>query len=225
LVDLLTILGVISGLSVSIPGILLLARFGAIKLTPLRNLTLILGAFAILHGFYHLTLVVGMTDVAFVLDFLTSVILVVLAVYYTARIIGAGLFLLAFSDISDSLRNIVPVMLIVALVLFVRLAIKSKSLSSLQTQLSIFLIIWTVAELLRAFLDIGVLAASASLQLLGFEIHTAAMVAFGGFLLFRFYRVESSTRAFLASQTYTPSSQLTEEDKRQEMKGGGDTRT
>ena len=44
-------------------------------------------------------------------------------------------------------------------------------------------------RLLRALLDLGVVAATPALQLLGFEIHTLAMVAFGGFILFRFYRL------------------------------------
>jgi hypothetical protein len=198
LVELSTILGVVSGLSVIIPGILLLSRFGKIKLTPLRNLTIIIASFAIFHGLYHFSLVAGLIDVGFVLDFLTSVILVVMAVYYTQRVIGAGLFLLAFSDISDSLRNFVPVMLIVAFVLFARLGVKSKSLSSLQSQLSIFLMIWIIAELLRAFIDVGIVTATPALQLLGLEIHTLAMIAFGGFLLLRFYRVSSSAKALPA---------------------------
>jgi hypothetical protein len=191
LVDLGTVLGLVSGLSVVIPGVFLLSRFGKIKLAPLRNLTAILGSFAVLHGFYHFSALAGLTDMAFVLDFLSSVILVVMGVYYSQRVLGAGLFLLAFSDVSAALRNFVPVMLVVALLLFARLAIKSRSMSSLQSQLSVFLMIWIIAELLRALLNVGVIAATAALQLLGFEIHTVAMVAFGGFLLFRFYRVAS----------------------------------
>jgi hypothetical protein len=198
LVDLSTVLGLVSGLSVVIPGVFLLTRFGRIRLPPLRNLTMILGSFAILHGLYHFSALAGLTDLAFILDFLSSVLLVVLGVYYSQRVVGAGLFLLAFSDVSEALRNLVPLMLIVALILFARLAIKSKSLSSLQSQLSVFLMIWIVAELLRALLALGLVAATPALQLLGFEIHTAAMVAFGGFLLFRFYRVASRSGALPA---------------------------
>lgn len=191
MVDLPTVLGVVSGLSVTIPGILILTRFGRIKVAPLRNLTIILASFSILHGMYHFSLLAGMPQLGSVLDFLATMILVLLALYYTQRVVGAGLALLAFSDISDSLRNLVPVILLIAFLLFARLAIKSKSLSSLQSQLSVFLMIWIVAELLRALLNAGMIAATPALQLLGFEIHTLAMVAFGGFLLFRFYRVSS----------------------------------
>jgi len=151
LVDLPTVLGLVSGLSVIIPGVLLLSRFGKIKLAPIRNLTVILASFGILHGLYHFSALAGLTDAAFVLDFLSSVLLVVLGVYYSQRIVGAGLFLLAVSDISVALRNLVPVMLIVALVLFARLAIKSKSISSLQSQLSVFLMIWILRGRFRRF--------------------------------------------------------------------------
>ncbi len=198
MVDLPTVLGLVSGLSVIIPGILLLSRFGKIKLAPIRNLTAILASFGVLHGLYHFSALAGLSDLAFVLDFLTSVILVVMAIYYSQRVVGAGLFLLAFSDISSALRNFVPVMLVVALLLFARLAIKSRSVSSLQSQLSVFLMIWIVAELLRALLNAGIIAEAPGLQLLGFEIHTLSMVAFGAFLLFRFYRVASRSKAFPA---------------------------
>ena len=85
-----------------------------------------------------------------------------------------------------------PIALGIAFILFARLAIKSKTIRSLQAQLSIFILIWDVAELLRSLLLLNVISASASLQLLGLEIHTVAMVAFGTFMLVRFYRVVTS---------------------------------
>ncbi len=150
---------------------------------------MILASFAILHGMYHISLLEGMTDLAFVLDFLTSLILVVLGVYYSQMTTGTALLLFVLSDATGILRNLVPVMLVISLILFLRLSIKSKSISSLQSQLSIFLIIWIIAELLRALLEVKLVTATPALQLLGFEIHTLAMVAFGFFILFRFYRI------------------------------------
>lgn len=195
LVDLFTALGLISALSVIIPGLVLLAFLGGVRAAPLRNLTMILASFAILHGFYHLSLLAKLTDVAFILDFSTSVILVLLGVYYSERIAGTALSILVLSDITDALRNLVPVMLVIALILFLRLSIRSRSLSSLQTQFSVFLSIWIIAELLRALLVFGAIAVTPALQLLAFEVHTMAMVAFGFFLLFRFYRVTSRSGA------------------------------
>ena len=45
--------------------------------------------------------------------------------------------------------------------------------------LSIFILIWVVAELLRSLLLLNVISATLAMPTLGLEIHTAAMVAFG----------------------------------------------
>ena len=91
-------------------------------------------------------------------------------------------------------RNLVPAGLIVALILFLVLAIRSKTIGSLQAELSIFLSIWVVAELLRALGILNLIGTSPTLQLITFTIHTLAMVAFGFFILFRFYRVSTRGR-------------------------------
>jgi hypothetical protein len=87
---------------------------------------------------------------------------------------------------------VVPIALAIAFILFAWLGIKSKTIRSLQAQLAIFILIWDVAELLRSLLLLKVINASASLQLLGLEIHTAAMVSFGVFIILRFYRAATS---------------------------------
>ena len=135
-----------------------------------------LAAFGILHGFYHLSYLTPYYDYAPYLDLATALILVMLGMYYSNRVVAFSLFLLTLPETATYL---VPVTLIVAFILFARLAIISKSIRSLQAQLSIFIIVWIVAELLRSLLLLNVFSASASLQTLGLEIHTAAMLAFG----------------------------------------------
>ena len=93
--------------------------------------------------------------------------------------------------ISAIARNFVILGLGVALVLFFRVAIRSKTIRSLQAELSIFLIIWIVAELVR---DLGVFAVIGANPTLAFTLHTLAMIAFGFFLLFRLYRISSASR-------------------------------
>jgi hypothetical protein len=190
LVDIFALLGWISAISVIIPGVALLSLIRGVKLSSTRNLTILLASFAILHGFYHISVLAGYADFGYYLDFATAVMLVALGLYYSEKITGLALLLLSFPD---AVRDAVPIALIVALILFARLAIKSRSLSSLQSQLSIFLVIWTIAELLRSLLILNLISASYSLQLLGFEIHTAAMIAFGVFMLSRYYKVVSRT--------------------------------
>ena len=197
----------ISALAVIIPGFILLSLIRGVKVASLRNLTIILASFGILHGFYHLSYLVGWGDFAPFIDLGSALILVMLGMYYTNRILVAGLFLIALPDAASDL---VPILLIIALIIFVRLAIKSKSISSLQAQLSIFLIIWIVAELLRALLVIGVITTTPDLELLGLEIHTVSMVAFGAFILLRFYVVTAHAKT-ATDPDYTPPKWLTKE--------------
>jgi len=182
------ILGIIDALAVIIPGVVLLALIKGVKVSTLRNLTLILSGFAILHGFYHISYLVGWSSVAPFIDLGSAVILVCLGLYYTNRVLAISLFLIT---IPESAAVLVPVVLGIAIVIFAWLAFKAKSISSLQTQLSIFLIVWALAELLRALLIIGVISATAQNVIIGLEVHTFAMLAFGFFMIFRYYRVVS----------------------------------
>jgi hypothetical protein len=191
MLDIYTLLGWINVFSVMIPGIVLLVFIPWIKISSVRNLTIILSFFAILHGIYHLSYIVGFSYYGPFIDLATALMLIGLGLYYSQRIFAAALF--AFT-VPDTAAVMVPIALVVALIVFIGLAIKSKSIRSLQAQLSIFIIIWTIAELLRSLLLINVINASISLQLLGLEIHTAAMVTFGVFLLTRFYQTATSVK-------------------------------
>ncbi|HEY4673134.1 MAG TPA: hypothetical protein VIH03_03120 [Nitrososphaerales archaeon] len=90
--------------------------------------------------------------------------------------------------ISTILRNLVPIGLVIALLLFLRLGIKAKSVRSAQAELSIFIVIWVIAELLRAMLLLGIIQTNPMFEFLGILIHTMSMIAFGIFMVFRFYR-------------------------------------
>jgi len=189
-IDLFTALDVISAFSVIIPGVVLHSFIRGIKVVSLRNMTILLAAFSILHGFYHLSYLTDYYDYAPYLDLATALILVALGMYYTNRVVAFSLFLIALPDVATYL---VPVTLAIAFILFARLAIVSKSLRTLQAQLSIFVLIWVVAELLRSLLLLNVISATLAMQTLGLEIHTAAMVAFGAFMLSRYYSAATNS--------------------------------
>jgi hypothetical protein len=57
--DIFDILGLADALAVIIPGVVLLSLIRGVEVRTLRNLTLILSGFAILHGFYHISYLVG----------------------------------------------------------------------------------------------------------------------------------------------------------------------
>jgi hypothetical protein len=186
--EIFDVLGLVDALAVIIPGLVLLLLIKGVKVPTLRNLTLILSGFAILHGFYHISYLVGWDSVAVYIDLATAFILVYLGIYYTNKVIAVSLFLVTLPIASTLL---VPLVLAIALILFLVLAIQAKTIKSLQAQLSIFLVIWAVAELLRSLLTIGIISATLQNELIGLEVHTVAMLAFGFFMIFRFYRVTS----------------------------------
>ena len=93
--------------------------------------------------------------------------------------------------ISAIARNFVILGLAVALVLMFRVAVRSKTIRSLQAELSIFLTIWILSELVR---DLGILDIIGANPTLAITFHTLAMIAFGFFLLFRFYRASPMSR-------------------------------
>ena len=182
--SLFTILDLISAFAVIIPGVVLLALIRGVKVPSLRNMTILLSAFSILHGFYHLSYLTPYVGYAPYLDLLTALILVILGMQYSNRVMALSLFLITLPDVATYM---VPIALAIAFILFARLAIISKSIRTLQAQLSIFILIWIGAELLRSLLLLNVFAASYSLELFGLEVHTVAMVVFGVFMLSRYY--------------------------------------
>src|SRR5207245_7589887 len=83
---------------------------------------------------------------------------------------GVMIASLILDIVSVFARNLVPAGLIIALGLFGWLALRVKTLRSLQVELSIFLIIWIIAELLGSLLVAGVISCCPSLQLIGFDL-------------------------------------------------------
>lgn len=81
----LALLGIINALAVIIPGIVLLLFIRGVKVPTLRNLTLLLALFGLLHGLYHILLLAGMFTLANPVDLITVLLLVLLGIYYNLR--------------------------------------------------------------------------------------------------------------------------------------------
>lgn len=160
---------------------LLLVR--GVKVSTLRNLTILLESFGLLHGLYHILTLVNMPALANLVDLLRVILLVMLGIYYNRKASAIDIF-----DISTIVRNLVPIVLIIVLLLFLRLGIKAKSIRSVQAEPSIFIVIWVVAELLRAILLLGIVRTNPTIEFVGIVIHRLSMIAFGTFMVFRFYR-------------------------------------
>jgi hypothetical protein len=78
-------LGVISALGVIIPGFVLLLLIRGVKVSALKNLSIMLASFGIVHGIYHLLLLAGIAVVANVIDLISVIILVIIGVYYNMK--------------------------------------------------------------------------------------------------------------------------------------------
>ena len=70
---------------------------------------------------------------------------------------------------------------VLAAIIFARLAVKSKSLRSLQLQLSIFILIWVAAELPHIASTLSIIDET-SYQTLGLAFHFTSMAAFAIFV-------------------------------------------
>jgi hypothetical protein len=77
--------------------------------------------------------------------------------------------------------------ILVSVGIFGRLAIKAKNIGSFRFQLSAFILIWAVAEVLYVGQDLGVFSAS-GLDELGLTFHFASMAAFALFVGTRSYK-------------------------------------
>lgn len=77
---------------------------------------------------------------------------------------------------------------VVAFILSLRMMFTAKTKNSLQFQLAVWLVIWTVSEIWRYLQTIGAVNFSQPVLLLGMGVHTVSMLAFAAFISYRFSR-------------------------------------
>jgi len=75
---------------------------------------------------------------------------------------------------------------VVAFILSLRMMFTAKTKNSLQFQLAVWLVIWTVSEIWRYLQTIGAVNFSQPVLLLGMGVHTVSMLAFAAFISYRF---------------------------------------
>lgn len=82
----LTLLGIISAVAVLIPSLILLRYVAGIKIRVLRNLTMMISAFGILHGAYHLLLLENLSIIGNPLDLITAIFVMLIGLYYAVKV-------------------------------------------------------------------------------------------------------------------------------------------
>jgi hypothetical protein len=88
-------------------------------------------------------------------------------------------------------------LLLVALGIFVWLAVRSRNIRSFQFQISIFIIIWILGEITGILQDNGIIVLSALHGDVGLEIHVISMVFFSMMLWLRFYYSKRSGKKMI----------------------------
>jgi len=170
----------------------------------LKKLTLILTVFILIHAVYHVFGFLGYSILAEgVFQPLSVITLIFFGIVYSGftkpkslgtknmiMALNPGIFLLF-------MNNITIILLLIALGIFVWQAARSKSIRSFQFQISIFLVVWILGEIVGNLEDNGIIVFPALQGNIGLEIHVVSMVLFGLMLWLRFYYSERSGRKMI----------------------------
>jgi hypothetical protein len=186
--------------------LILLAAIVPIYLTiklkdNLKKLTAILSIFILMHAAYQVVGFFGLTFLAdVILEPLSVAVLIFFGIVYSGFAKQRNLSIQNMSAVWSPvvillLMNSITIMLLLAaLGIFVWLAARSKNIRSFQFQLSIFIIIWIVGDMVSILHDNGIVGFSALQSNLGSGIHVLSMVFFSMMLWLRYYYSERSSK-------------------------------
>jgi len=163
----------------------------------LKKLTLILTVFILIHAVYHVFGFLGYSLLAEgVFQPLSVMALIFFGIVYSGftkpknvgtrnmvMALNSGIFLLF-------MNNITIILLLIDLGIFVWQVSRSKSIRSFQFQISMFLVVWILGEIVGNLEDNGIIVFPALQGNIGLEIHIVSMVLFSLMLWLRFYYSE-----------------------------------
>ena len=95
------------------------------------------------------------------------------------------------------MNSITTMLLLIALGIFVWLAVRSKNVRTFQFQISIFLIIWISGEIAGILQESGIIVLSIVQGDIGLEIHVVSMVFLSMMLWLRYYYSERSGKKMI----------------------------
>jgi len=170
----------------------------------LKKLTLLLTVFILIHAVYHVFGFLGYSLLAEgVFQPLSVLSLIFFGIVYSGftkpKNLGTKNMVMALNPSIFLLfmNNITIILLLIALGIFVWQVSRSKSIRSFQFQISIFLVIWILGEIVGNLEDNGIIVFPALQGNIGLEIHVVSMVLFGLMLWLRFYYSERSGRKMI----------------------------
>ena len=188
--------------------VILLAAIVPIYLTiklkdNLKKLTAILSIFILIHAVYQIVGFYGFDLFAEgIFEPLSAAVLIFFGIVYSglAREKNIGIKNMAIVSPGTLLlfmNSITILLLLGALGIFVWLAARSKNIRSFQFQLSIFIIIWTLGDMVSILHDNGIVGFSALQSELGSGIHVVSMVFFSVMLWLRYYYSQRSSKKLI----------------------------
>ena len=165
----------------------------------LKKLTAILSIFILIHAVYCWLDFFGLDLLSDgVFEPLSAAVLVYFGISYLGitnqrkasirnmgMIWNPGTFLLLMS-------NVTLILLLGALSIFVWLATRSKDIRSFQFQISIFIVIWILGQVVGILQDSGIIVLPPTLDEIGLEIHVVSLVFLSIMMWVRFYYSERS---------------------------------
>jgi hypothetical protein len=193
--------------------VILLAALVPIYLTirlkdNLRKLVAVLSLFLLTHSVYHILGFLGLTLLAEgVFEPLSVAVLIIFGFVYfgIAKPKNMSIKNMAVAwnpaTILILMNSITTMLLLIALGMFVWLAVRSKNIKTFQFQISIFIIIWISGEIAGILQDSGIIVFSPVQGDIGLEIHVVSMVFFSMMLWLRYYYSERSGKKMIEDIT------------------------
>ncbi|MGB7952933.1 MAG: hypothetical protein WCF23_03050 [Candidatus Nitrosopolaris sp.] len=167
----------------------------------LRKLTAILSIFILIHAVYQVVGFFGLTLLAEgVFEPLSAAVLIFFGIVYSGldrekNISNKNMVVVWSPGVLLLLMNSITIILLLgALGVFVWLAARSKNIRSFQFQMSIFIIIWLLGDMVTILYDNGIVVFSAVQGDVGSGIHVVSMVFFSVMLWLRYYYSERSSK-------------------------------
>src|SRR2546428_6033937 len=193
--------------------VILLAALVQIYLTirlkdNLRKLVAILSLFILTHSVYHILGFLGLTLLAEgVFEPLSVAVLIIFGFVYFGiakpKNMSIKNMVVAWNPATllILMNSITTMLLLIALGMFVWLAVRSKNIKTFQFQISIFIIIWISGEIAGILQDSGIIVLSLAQGDIGLEIHVVSMVFFSMMLWLRYYYSERSGKKMIEDIT------------------------
>ena len=189
--------------------VILLAALVPIYLTirlkdNLRKLVAILSLFLLIHSVYHILGFLGLTLLAEgVFEPLSVAVLIIFGFVYFGiakpKNMSIKNMVVAWNPATllILMNSITTMLLLIALGMFVWLAVRSKNIKTFQFQISLFIIIWISGEISGILQDSGIIVLSPVQGDIGLEIHVVSMVFFSMMLWLRYYYSERSGKKMI----------------------------